>query len=255
MELIDLSSKTILITGSAKRIAKDIVLELAKYQPRFILHYRESYDDVLKLYETIKTYNQNSFYIKADFSIEKERFEFFEKIRSEHIDIVINSASIFPNYDQWDQFNYDLFQKIFDVNFFTPLNIIKILFSNKRKGLVINFLDASLKFNYTDHFLYRLSKICLERATYMLAKELAPQVRVNAISPGAILPPAQINQYGRIEEKTSKEEVENFYQKSLEKIPLNIRGNTKYIIGAVKFLIENEFITGINISVDGGEYI
>ncbi len=255
MDLEHLANKTILITGSAKRIARDIVLELAKYQPRFILHYRESYKEILTLYETIQVYNKNSYFIKADFSNEQERNEFFQKINNENIDIVINSASIFPTYDNWNEFQYELYQKIFDVNLFTPLNLIKIIFKNQKKGLVINFLDASLKYNYTDHFLYRLSKICLERATYMLAKELAPNVRVNAISPGAILPPAQLNQNGVIEEKKTQEEIENFYKLSTEKIPLRIPGNTKYIIEAIKFLIQNDFLTGVNISVDGGEFI
>lgn len=254
MDLQDLYNKTILITGSAKRIARDIVLELAKYKPRFILHYRESYNDILTLYESIKVFNENSFYLKADFSKEQERDEFFEKINKENIDIVINSASIFPKFDEWNEFNYKLYQQIFDVNFFTPINLIKIIFKNNKKGLVINFLDASLKMNYTDHFIYRLSKISLEKATYMLAKELAPYVRVNAISPGAILPPAQLNQEGIIEEKTL-EEFEKFYINSKQKIPLKISGNTKYIIEAVKFIIQNDFLTGVNISIDGGEFI
>lgn len=255
MDFQDLSNKTILITGSAKRIARDIVLELAKFKPRFILHYRESYNDILTLYESIKVFNKNSYYLKADFSKEEERNEFFEIINKENIDILINSASIFPKFDEWSAFNYKLYQQIFDVNFFTPINLIKIIFKNNKKGLVINFLDASLKLNNTDHFIYRLSKISLEKATYMLAKELAPNVRVNAISPGAILPPAQLNQEGIIEEKKTIEEVEKFYINSKQKIPLNIPGNTTYIIEAVKFIIQNDFLTGVNISIDGGEFI
>ncbi len=89
----------------------------------------------------------------------------------------------------------------------------------------------------------------------MLALELAPDVRVNAISPGAILPPAQINKYGIIEEKNNIKEVHEFYEKSLKKIPLKLKGDTKYIVHAVKFLIENDFITGVNLKIDGGEYI
>ncbi|GIW23314.1 MAG: glucose 1-dehydrogenase 2 [Candidatus Sericytochromatia bacterium] len=252
MNLEELKDQTILITGSAKRIAKSIVLELSKYKPRFVLHYRNSYEDVKELLEEIKKYNSDSYYIKADFSIKEERESFLEKISQESIDIVINSASIFPKMDYWKNFEYELFIKIFDVNLFTPASIIKTIFKNNKKGLVINFLDASLKYHYTDHFIYRLSKYSLEKLTYMLAKELAPYVRVNAISPGAILPPAQLNEQDKIEEKIN---INEFYEKSKQKIPLNIPGNPEYIVQAIKFIIENDFITGVNIPVDGGEFI
>jgi NAD(P)-dependent dehydrogenase (short-subunit alcohol dehydrogenase family) len=255
MYLEDLKNHTILITGSAKRIARSIVLELAKYKPRFILHYRNSYQDVEQLLNQIKQYNQESYYIKADFSIEQEREEFIETISKEMIDIVINSASIFPKMDSWNNFNYELYRKVFDVNLFVPAYIIKNIFKDNRRGIVINFLDASLKHNYTDHFIYRLSKISLEKLTYMLAKELSPNVRVNAISPGAILPPAQLNQNNLIEEKNDEKSIQEFYEHSLKKIPLRIPGNLSYIVQAVKFLIENDFLTGVNISVDGGEFI
>ncbi len=255
MNLKDLHNKTILITGSAKRIAREIVIDLSQYKPRFILHYRNAQNEVEELLNEIKTFCMDSYYIKADFSVREERENFIKRISYENIDIVINSASIFPKMDTWENFDYDLFQKIFDVNLYTPASIIKHVFPKGKKGIVINFLDASLDFNFTDHFIYRLSKVSLEKLTYMLAKELAPDVRVNAISPGAILPPAQLNEYDQIEEKKEKEEVINFYEKSKQKIPLRIPGNPQYIIQAVHFLIENDFLTGINIPVDGGEFI
>jgi len=255
MNLEDLHNKTILITGSARRIAREIVFELTKYKPRFILHYRNAIKEVEELLNEIKTFCSDSYYIKADFSVRQERDDFIKRISQENIDIVINSASVFPKMDTWNNFDYELFQKVFDVNLYTPASIIKHVFPKGKKGIVINFLDASLDFNFTDHFIYRLSKISFEKLTYMLAKELAPDVRVNAISPGAILPPAQLNEYDQIEEKKEKEEIINFYEKSKQKIPLKISGDPKYIIHAVRFLIENDFLTGVNIPVDGGEFI
>ncbi len=89
MELKELKYKTILITGSAKRIAKEIVLDLSKYCPRFLLHYRSSEKEANQLLEEVRKYNGNSRIIKANFTITEERENFFNIIREENIDIVI----------------------------------------------------------------------------------------------------------------------------------------------------------------------
>ncbi|MCS7204955.1 MAG: SDR family oxidoreductase [Leptospiraceae bacterium] len=251
MKLEELKNKTILVTGGAKRIAKSIILDLAKFEPKWIIHYRTSEKEAQEVLSSIQAYNPNSYLIQSDFSKEDDRKRFFETIEKEEIHIVINSASIFPDFDNWENFDYDNYRKIFDVNFFTPSYIIKkVFFKKEHQGIVINFLDASLRFHRTDHFLYRLSKYCLEKLTYMLAKELAPNVRVNGISPGAILPPAQINKEGIINESWNPVD---YYEKSIKKIPLRLPGSPDYITHAVRFIIENDFLTGINIPVDGGE--
>lgn len=250
MQLEELKGKTILVTGSAKRIARSLVLGLMEYSPRFILHYRNSRNEVEDLLSLVRKYAKDSYAIRADFSREEDREALFSHVERESIDILINSASIFPDFDDWSHFTYENYRLIFDVNFFTPGYLIKKAFSVTGRGLVINFLDAGLKKNKTNDILYRISKVSLEKLTYILALELAPDIRVNAIAPGAILPPAKLDREGNIIEKMSKEE---FLEKYSKRIPLGKTGDVSYILSAVKFLIENDFVTGAVIPVDGGE--
>lgn len=252
MNLKELENKTILITGSAKRIGKEIALGLSKYNPKLILHYRNSNQEILEVLEKVKKFNKNSYIIQCDFSNQLQVQNFIEKIKTEKIDIFINSASIFPKNDTWENFDINLIYKIFNVNLIVPSFIIRNCFDKSRKGIVINLIDASLKHTSTGHFFYRLSKYSLEKMTIMLAKELAPNIRVNGISPGAILPPAQLLENDIIEENQNEEE---FYQNKLKSIPLKISGNPKYILETVEFIIQNDFLTGCIISVDGGEYL
>ncbi len=252
MKLNDLKDKVILITGSAKRIGREISVFLSQYSPKLILHYYKSHKEVSELLSIVKQYNQNSYSIQCDFSDKNQVEQFIKKIREEKIDILINNASIFPKHDKWELFDSSLANQIFYVNVIVPLLLIKNCFDAPRSGIVINFIDASIEKYFSDHFVYRLSKVSLKHATKILAKELAPYVRVNGISPGAILPPAQLNKDNIIEEDLNKNE---FYQKTLNSIPLKIHGDPFYIIQGIQFILENDFLTGCVIPIDGGEFL
>ncbi|MFN3604540.1 MAG: SDR family oxidoreductase [Leptonema sp. (in: bacteria)] len=252
MELSDLKNKTILITGSAKRIGREIAIALAEYSPKLILHYRNSEKEILELLETVKKYNNDSYKIQCDFFKEDQIQNFIKHIEKEKIDILINSASVFPLNDNWENFHMAFFNKIIKVNLFIPLLLIKKCFESSDSGIVINFIDASLNLNSPNHFVYQLSKYSLEKATKILAKKLAPKIRINGIAPGAILPPAQLAEDNTIQEMYDYDE---FFKKKLNSIPLRIPGNPTYIIKTIKFIIENDFLTGAIIPVDGGEYL
>lgn len=252
MNLKNLENKVILITGSAKRIGREIALFLAQYSPKLILHYNTSYKEISEVLDIVHHYNKDSYSIQCNFLDERQVHQFFKKVQEEKVDILINSASIFPKYDQWELFDPHIANQIFNVNVIIPLMLIKNCFNNTQSGIVINFIDASVERNFFDHFVYRLSKVSLLHATKILAKKLAPNVRVNGISPGAILPPAQLNKDNIIEEDLNQNE---FYQRKLNSIPLKIAGDPLYILQAVQFIIENDFLTGCIISIDGGEFL
>ena len=102
-------------------------------------------------------------------------------------------------------------------------------------------LDARISKIHNAHFVYNLSKKSLHQLTLMLAKELGPEIRVNAICPGPILPAAGDD--GKKLRKIAKN------------TPLRKIGDTSYINHAVKYLITNKFITGEVLFVDGGQHI
>ena len=111
----------------------------------------------------------------------------------------------------------------------------------KRKGCIINIIDIHIDPPLKDHIIYNISKAGLLALTKSLAKELAPSIRVNGVSPGAIMWAVSD------ENKSSKK------KEILSRIALRKSGNPLDIAKAVKFLITDaEYITGQNINVDGG---
>jgi NAD(P)-dependent dehydrogenase (short-subunit alcohol dehydrogenase family) len=102
----------------------------------------------------------------------------------------------------------------------------------------VNFLDFKLASPYPDHFSYTLSKYALSGATDLLARALAPRVRVNAVAPGYVLP--------------ALGQSDADFQRLHDDTPLKRGPTPEDIAGAVRFLIENEAVTGQTIYVDGG---
>ncbi len=255
MNLNDLKEHTIFITGSAKRIGRQIALSLAEYKPRLILHYHRSEKEIEELLEIVQQYNISSFKIQCDLTNYDAVKDLVKKLKSEKISILINNASIFPNFDFFENYSLEQSQQIFFINLIIPLYLIRELIDLSRKGLVINFIDASLQQIRPDHFTYRLSKYALLMATKILAKELSPNIRVNGISPGAILPPLQIDENNNVITISNNEEIEKFYKNSIERNPLKIQGDIQYIIQTLRYIIENDFLNGVIIPVDGGQYI
>jgi pteridine reductase len=130
---------------------------------------------------------------------------------------------------------------IINTNLKTPLFLSKSFFPElkKRKGSIINIIDIHVDPPLKNHIIYNLSKAGLLALTQSLAKDLAPTVRVNGVSPGAIMWPKSIN-------KKRKKEI-------ISKIALKRIGEPDDIAKTILFLITNgDYITGQNINVDGG---
>ena len=135
----------------------------------------------------------------------------------------------------------DLFQKQMALNALTPALLARAFASALEEGVegcVVNFLDFKLATPYPDHFSYTMSKFALAGATEMMARALAPRVRVNAVAPGYVLPaPGQAEaDFARLHDDT----------------PLARGPNPEDVAGAVRFLIENRAVTGQTIYVDSG---
>jgi pteridine reductase len=155
-------------------------------------------------------------------------------------DILINNASKFyPT--KIDTVNDKNWTDIINTNLKTPLFLSKSFFPElkKRKGSIINIIDIHVNPPLKNHIIYNLSKAGLLALTQSLAKDLAPSVRVNGVSPGAIMWPKSIN-------KKRKKEI-------ISKIALQRIGEPNDIAKTILFLITNgNYITGQNINVDGG---
>jgi pteridine reductase len=236
--------KTIFITGGAKRIGKEIALNFKELGWNIIIHYNSSKEDAEDLANRINKDNPDSAKtVQGNLDVQKD----IEKILNEvdgmfpTIDLLINNASTFyPT--PIDEISEDHWKKLIGSNLKGPLFLIHGLKNELKKsqGSIINITDTNLTKGVANYSIYSAAKAGLEAITKGLARELAPEIKVNAIAPGAILEPPDVSW---------SEEQKN---KVIENIPLKRMGSEKDISNAVKFLSYSKYITGQIIKVDGG---
>tara|TARA_B100001059_G_scaffold134012_1_gene134199 strand:- start:879 stop:1604 length:726 start_codon:yes stop_codon:yes gene_type:complete len=236
--------KTIFITGGAKRIGKEIALNFKELGWNIIIHYNSSKEEAEDLANRINKDNPDSAKtVQGNLDVQKD----IEKILNEvdgmfpTIDLLINNASTFyPT--PIDEISEDHWEKLIGSNLKGPLFLIHGLKNELKKsqGSIINITDTNLTKGVANYSIYSAAKAGLEAITKGLARELAPEIKVNAIAPGAILEPPDVSW---------SEEQKN---KVIENIPLKRMGSEKDISNAVKFLSYSKYITGQIIKVDGG---
>jgi len=229
-----------LITGSAKRIGKELALALAKSGVDLVIHYHKSKKEAEDLQEQIRKLNVKCELISGDLnqncfeSLIKEALE-----KMPHLNILINNASIFEP-TPFLTTTEDQLKRHLNINFIAPFFLTQNFAKIVKSGLVINFLDSKIKKTSKNYFSYLLSKKALADFTKMAAIELGPKIRVNSIAPG-------------ITEFSLDIDDKNYLEKIVNNLPLKRIAKSSDIINAVKILIENEYLTGQIIFVDGGE--
>ena len=237
-------NKTIFITGAAKRIGKEIALTFKELGWNIIIHYNSSKNDAQVLADEINGNNPDSaITVQGNLDVKEDVEKVINEVRDAFptIDLLINNASTFYptpiediSEEHWD--------KLVGSNLKGPLFLIKGLKDKLKesKGSIINITDTNLSKGVANYSIYSAAKAGLESITKGLARELAPDIKVNAIAPGAMLEPPDV---------TWTEEQKN---KVISSIPLNRMGSEKDISEAVKFLAKSNYITGQIIKVDGG---
>ena len=237
-------SKTILITGAAKRIGKEIALTFSDMGWNIIIHYNSSKKDAEDLQSILNSTNPNSAkIIQANLDIQEdvERLIHASKSFFSRIDVLVNNASAFyptpiknASTDDWD--------KLIGSNLKGPLFLIKGLHEMiaSVNGSIINITETNLTKGVADFTVYTAAKGGLQSITKGLARELAPNINVNAVAPGAMLEPPDVTWSD--EKKASV----------IKNIPLKRMGSEKDIANTVKFLVNAKYITGQTIKVDGG---
>ena len=236
--------KTIFITGAAKRIGKEISLCFSEMGWNIIIHYNSSKNDAQVLADEINGTNPDSaITVQGNLDVKEDVEKVINEVRDAFptIDLLINNASTFYptpiediSEEHWD--------KLVGSNLKGPLFLIKGLKDKLKesKGSIINITDTNLSKGVANYSIYSAAKAGLESITKGLARELAPDIKVNAIAPGAMLEPPDVTW---TEEQKSK---------VISSIPLNRMGSEKDISEAVKFLAKSNYITGQIIKVDGG---
>ena len=240
--------RSYLITGAAHRIGRSLALSLAKDAGAVVIHYNGSGTDAEHLAEEIKQNDTKAFTIGADLSSPSQAGDLMSRVWETAcpVDVLINNASIFEEGHLTDVTVDDL-QRNMMINAFAPLLLSRSFaaLNAQRKTtstpVIINMLDARADDYDRVHAAYHLAKRTLLWLTKITALEFAPGIRVNGIAPGLILPPS-----GRDE---------SYLEKLKSSNPLNNMGTLDQIAQAARFLIENEFVTGQVIYIDGGRHL
>ena len=242
-----MTSKFIFLTGGAKRIGKTTCKHFHDEGFNIIFHYNSSFTEANEIKESLNSIREDScFILQADFNDKSSIAKLTKGVAeiTEELAVLINNASSFyPT--PIEQASLDEWNDLMSTNATTPLFLTQALlpFLKKGKGCVINISDTLAPSGIKNFSLYSGAKSALEGITKSLAKELAPDIRVNAISPGAILWPE--------DEDLSEEQ----QKERLSKVPLGRIGSPEDISSVAVYLTSAKYITGQVIRVDGGRSV
>ncbi len=241
---MELQGVAALVTGGAHRVGKAIVMALAEAGCDLVLHYNRSADAAEATAEEARALGREVRLVSADLT---------DPLRSNEIiagagdlapvRVLVNSAGVFTD-DALGTVEPDAWDRTMAINLRAPVFLTQA-FANALpdgvSGSVVNVSDWRTARPYPDHFSYSVAKGGIDSFTVAAAIGLAPDVRVNAVALGAILPPP-----GK----------DSAYLKELaQEIPLERVGGTEPVAQAVLFLLRNHFITGEIIRLDGGAHL
>jgi len=226
--------KAVLITGASDRIGFELAKESLNIGYHVVLHYRSSPQPALSV---LKDDSRVTF-LQAELTESPEKFmeEVFKLPLA--IEGLVNNASVFEKGNLTDP---DHFNSMMSVNVMIPLRLSAAFAKINKSGWIINMTDARAKPKNKNYANYRVSKMLLDEITGQLAFLYAPAIRVNAIAPGAVLADAN----GESDQ----------FVKLAKNIPLGKTGDVSYIRQTYRFLVENDYITGSVIPVDGGWHL
>jgi NAD(P)-dependent dehydrogenase (short-subunit alcohol dehydrogenase family) len=190
MKLKNKASNAVLITGGAQRIGKSIALALANRGFDIALHYNHSRVEVVQVAQEIRQKGVRCEVFVCDLQKESQVLLLLEKVykKFRHLNLLVNNASIFQPSGLGKQGLKSL-DSHWTINFRAPFILTGEFARLCRKGQVINILDTKITKNKTDYVGYLISKKALGELTKISAVALSPNIRVNGISPGIILPP------------------------------------------------------------------
>jgi 3-oxoacyl-[acyl-carrier protein] reductase len=242
-----MEKKVALVTGSGRRLGRQIAIALAEAGFDIVVNYNQSKDEAKKTLRKVEEFGREAIAIKADITNSGQVRKMVEKAIEKfgQIDVLVNNAAIFPKPVKFWEITDELWDRVIDTNlkgqFLCSREVVKYMLERK-KGKIINIASLGGLQVWTEHIAYNVAKAGLIMLTKAMAKALAPYITVNAIAPGTIIIPG--------------EETGEIKHISERKIPLKRYGKPSDITDVVVFLAtKGDYITGQVIAVDGGRSI
>ena len=244
-----LAGKTVLVTGGARRVGAAIVRRLHRAGANVVIHYRTSSAEALRLQQRLETDRKGSAAcVQADLLQLDDLDAMLDAARRRfgRLDALVNNASSFfatpigaISQQTWDD--------LMGTNLKAPLFLAQAAAREltRRRGCIVNIVDIHAERPLEQHVVYSIAKAGLVALTRSLARELGPNVRVNAVAPGAIAWPND----GELANPKLQREI-------LRRTPLKRIGRPEDVARAVEFLIADApYVTGHVVAVDGGRSI
>ena len=235
-----------LVTGAARRLGREIALDLASHGFDVAVHYRHSRDEAEATVAQARAAGAQAAAFAADLSDEASCRTLVPAVLAhfKRLDAIVNNASTFE-YDDAERFSFAAMDKHLHANTGPAVLLAQALHAHLkatgRTGCVVNLLDQKLFNLNPDYFSYTLSKAALQAATVMLAQSLAPTLRVCGVAPGVTLVSGAM---------TGGE-----FSQAHQLTPLQRSSTPADVAHAVRFLIESPAITGSTLLVDGGQHL
>ncbi|HXX16394.1 MAG TPA: SDR family oxidoreductase [Candidatus Eremiobacteraceae bacterium] len=240
-ETLKLHGRVALVTGAAKRLGRVVALRLAQQGADVAIHYGTSANEARQLASELQSKGRRSVALQAELTsvpaienLVSETLSYFG-----HLDILINSAASFLE-TTFGQTSEQTWDTSLGTNLKAPFFCAQSAAPHLAKsghGAIINFADLGGILGWPDFLPHSLGKAGLIMLTRILAKELAPNIRVNAIAPGTITMPGDPPAWEA-----------NFIRRA----PLGRTGRPEEVADAVMFLLTAEFMTGQVLILDGG---
>jgi pteridine reductase len=238
-----LLNRVAMVTGSGKRLGRAVALGLAAQGADVVIHYRSSEPEAREVVAEIHKLGRQSVALQADLAQVPEIQKLFQRVETHfgRLDLLVNSAA---NFLQTDFASTT--EKLWDLSLNTNLKALFFCSQaaapllKKTNGAIINFADIGGILGWPGFIPHSISKAGVLMLTRCLAKELAPEIRVNAIAPGTITMPGDPPEWEA-----------DFVRLA----PLHRSGRPDDIVAAVSYLASAEFVTGTVLVVDGGRIL
>ncbi|HOE88434.1 MAG TPA: SDR family oxidoreductase [Sphaerochaeta sp.] len=230
-------SEVVLITGGARRLGSVMAQSLLQKGYRVVVHYNTSEAAAFELQRI-----HGAKIIQGDLSIPEAVEPLFREALTAYgvIDHVINNASCFER-GTIGELTLEAYQRMMNLHTTAPLFLSKALYHHLlergRTGSIINIVDTRVSKPTASRVGYYLSKSALLEQTKVLAVALGPTLRVNAVSPGAVLSNGD----------------EAYFKTMQQILPLRRTGTAEAVAEAALYLLEADFVSGIELAVDGGQ--
>jgi pteridine reductase len=236
---------TALITGAAVRVGRALALALAEDGHRVIAHYGRSESEAASLVAEIHAAGGEAVALQADLAGAEEVERLAREAESvwDGVDVLVNNASVFPP-EPLLETDAELWDRTLAVNLRAPFLLTRALapgMKRRGRGLIVNLADLAGLQAWKGYAAHGVSKAGLVHLTRSAARALAPEVRVNAIAPGTVLPPDDLDDA----------EVEALARRA----PLGRIGSPADVVAALRYLVAADFVTGEVLTVDGGRVL